>query len=116
MKVLDRIFGCLLVVAGVAHATGSWFATRNQPFTRLWAESATFAIFLLAAVNLLRTARPGDRALAWISFAGCLIWIGFALAVGALVGNFLYFPVVANVVVSLVLAAFSVRTALRTMA
>ena len=109
---LDRFFSCLLIVGGIAHAFGAWSAFHSQPATLLWSEAAAFAIFLLAAINLLRSARPADRALAWISFAGCLVWAGFALAVGGLRGDFLYPPAVANVVDSLILANFSLRTAL----
>jgi hypothetical protein len=113
MKVLDRILACLLILGGIGHAVGARSAFHNQPITLLWAESAAFTIFLVAAVNLLRSVRPADRALAWISFAGCLAWTGFALALGHLLGDFLYFPVIANVVVSLMLAAFSLGTAVR---
>jgi hypothetical protein len=112
MKFLDRFFSCLLIVGGIAHAFGAWSAFHSQPATLLWSEAA-FAIFLLAAINLLRSARPADRALAWISFAGCLVWAGFALAVGGVRGDFLYSPAIANVVDSLVLANFSLHTAIR---
>ncbi|MGA8110181.1 MAG: hypothetical protein WBD46_15280 [Acidobacteriaceae bacterium] len=111
MKIADRIFGCILFLGGMAHALGAWSALRAQPAMLLWSLAAAFAIFLLASINLLRTARPADRALAWISFAGCLVWMGFAFAVGALRGSLLYLPAIANVILSLILAGFSLRTA-----
>lgn len=79
----------------------------------IWALSASFAIFLLAAVNLLRACRKGDRALAWISFAGCLVWIGFAFWFGLLIGNLFDFRPAINLVVTAALAIFSLRSAMQ---
>jgi hypothetical protein len=113
MKTLDRIFACLLALGGIGHALGSYAAYHGEPMSLLWALSASFAGELLAAFNLLRTSRPGDRALAWISFAGCLVWIGFVLCFGHLIHTFLDFRVLINVIVTTVLALFSLRSALR---
>jgi hypothetical protein len=113
MKAVDRIFGCLLALGAVGHSLGSFHAYRDQPMTLLWALSASFAILMLAAINLLRTARPGDRVLAFISLAGCLVWAGFGVWFGRLLGNFFDFRPLVNVIVSLVLAAFSLRALLR---
>lgn len=82
----------------------------------LWALSASFAVLLLAAVNLLRAGRPGDRALAWVSLTGCLVWIGFVVQFGILIGNVLDFRPLIHLVLSGVLAVFSLRTALRSTA
>ncbi|MGB9032573.1 MAG: hypothetical protein WCC27_20785 [Acidobacteriaceae bacterium] len=114
MKTLDRIFACLLALGGIGHGLGSYAAYHVEPMTLLWALSASFAGELLAAVNLLRTCRPGDHALAWISFAGCLVWIGFVLCFGHLIHSFLDFRFLINFIVTAVLAIFSVRSALRT--
>ena len=112
MRTLDRIFGVLLVLGGCGHAIGSYQAYKNEPAHLLWALSASFAIWMLAAVNLLRAARHGDRALSWVSFAGCLVWIGFVIWFGQLIGNMLDFRVVVNLIITVVLAVFSVRSAL----
>jgi hypothetical protein len=82
----------------------------------LWAWSASFALFLLGAINLLRAGRKGDRPLAWISFAGCLVWIVFVVWFGRLIGNFVDFRVLINLVVAIGLAVFSLRSALRSSA
>jgi hypothetical protein len=113
MTALDRAFGCLLVLAGIGHGLGSYQAYRNQPMALLWALSASFAVWLLAAVNLLRAGRKGDRALAWISFAGCIVWIGFVLWFGLLIGHVFDFRVMVNLIITLALVAFSLRSALR---
>lgn len=112
MRTLDRVFGCLLILGGLGHAFGTYGAYSKQPTVLIWALSASFAIWLLAAVNLLRAARKGDRALSWISFAGCLVWIGFALWFGVLIGNMFDFRPLVNVIITAALAVFSLRSAL----
>jgi hypothetical protein len=44
--------------------------------------SGMLAGLLLASLNLLRVGLSDDRALAWVSFAGCLRWIAVALGSG----------------------------------
>jgi hypothetical protein len=68
-----------------------------MPETLLWSLSATVAGLLLAGINLLRAGRPNDYNLAWLSFAGCLAWIGMAIAFGRLIGNFFDFRVLIQV-------------------
>ena len=113
MKAIDRTFGFLLAIGGILHGFGSWAAYHGQPMALLWALSASFAVLLLAAVNLLRAGRTGDRALAWVSFAGCLVWIGFAVCFGILIGNVFDFRPLIHLVLIVVLAGFSVRSAVR---
>ncbi len=113
MKGIDRVFGVLLGVGAILHGLGSWKAFHAQPDSLLWAWAASFAVLLLAAINLLRTARPGDAALAWICFAGCVTWIGFCLWFGALLHNFLDFRPLIHIVLAAVLAVFSLRAAVR---
>lgn len=112
MKLLDRIFSCLLALGAIGHGFGTYAAYRGNSMGLLWALSASFAVLLLAAVNLLRTSRDGDRALASISFVGCLVWIGFVLCFAHLIGNFLDFRFLIHFIVTTVLALFSLRSAL----
>lgn len=111
MKVIDRVFGVLLGVGGILHGIGSWEALHTQPRYLIWGLSASFAVLLLAAINLLRTARPGDAALAWICFAGCVTWIGFCVWFGAIIHNFLDFRPLIHIILAAVLAVFSLRAA-----
>jgi hypothetical protein len=113
MRTLDRIFGVLLFLGGIGHGIGTYQAYSKDPMYLLWALSASFAVFLLAAVNLLRAGRRGDHALAWISFAGCLVWIGFAFWFGMLIGNLLDFRPAVNLIVTLALAILSLRSAVQ---
>jgi|SRR5690349_7242051 hypothetical protein len=113
MKTLDRVFGCLMFLGGVGHGLGSYQFYKSQPMNLLWALSASFATFLLAALNLLRTGRPGDRSLAWTSFVGCLVQVGFAVCFGLLIRNMLDFRPLVTAIIALVLAAFSLRSAVQ---
>ena len=72
---IDRILAILLILGGVGHSFGSYFAFKNNELELLWALCASLFVFLLGALNLLRTRRPGDAALAWICLIGCLCWI-----------------------------------------
>lgn len=107
MMAIDRLFGCLMFLGGIGHGIGSYQFYKSQPMNLLWALSAFFATFLLAALNLLRTGRPGDRLLAWSSFVGCLLQAGFAVTFGRLIGNMLDFRPLVSAIIALVLAAFS---------
>ncbi len=102
-----------MILGGIGHGVGSYQFYKSQPMNLLWALSFSFAAFLLAALNLLRSGRSADRPLAWTSFVGCLIYCAFAVTFGWLIGNMLDFRPLVNIVVALVLAAFSVRSAMR---
>jgi hypothetical protein len=110
MRILDRLFCGLMFLGGIGHGIGSYQFYRSQPMNLLWALSASFATFLLAAINLLRTGRTGDRTLAWISFAGCFVQIGFAVSFGLLIGNVFDFRPLTTAIIALVLASFSLRS------
>lgn len=113
MTTVDRVFGWLLVLGGVLHAYGSWKGYRTTPELLLWAWSGSLAALLLAALNLLRVGRPGDRALAWVCLAGCLAWIAVAMGFGAVIGNPLDPRAVIHAVNAGVLAAMSVRSLMK---
>jgi hypothetical protein len=113
MRALDRVFGCLLALGGVGHGVGSYHAYKDQPMTLLWSLSASLAVWMIAAVNLLRSGRNGDRALAWICFGGSVAWLGFALWFGVLIGNILDARALINAILTAALAIFSLRTALK---
>jgi hypothetical protein len=112
MKIVDRVFGWLMALGSLGHSMGSLHAYGSRPELLLWAESATLAGLLVAALNLLRVGRPKDRTLAWISFAASLAWFALAFAFGKVVGNLLDIHAVIFIVITAVLAALSLRTAL----
>ena len=112
MKVVDQVFGWLLVVSSLLHAVGSYTGYKNQPKVLLWALSATLAGLLLASINLVRVGQPELLSLAWISAFGCLWWMVQALVFGKLLGNIFDFRALIHFVIALVLFAFSLRSAL----
>jgi hypothetical protein len=113
MNAVDRTFGWLLVICGLLHTIGPVEAYRSRPETLVWALSATLTILLLAALNLLRIGRPGDKTLAWISFAGCVGWLAIAIAFGAVIGNIMDLRVVGVGFITVVLAIFSIQSVRR---
>ena len=86
LKLIDRALGVLLILGAGGHTYGSINGYGSQPITLLWALSASLFILLLGAVHLLRTARPGDRALAWIAVAGAVCQLVAAVVFGQLIG------------------------------
>lgn len=112
MRITDKIFGWLLLLSSLLHGWGSWMHYHAQPEMLLWAEGAGLAGMLVAALNLMRANRPQDRTLAWVSLLGCLGWLALAVDFGRLVGSLLDFRAAIHIVLALVLAAMSLRTAL----
>jgi hypothetical protein len=112
MKIIDRIFAWILVLGGLLHGAGSFRMYAHEPMTLLWSLCATVLTLLIAAVNLLRVERSGDRPLAWISFAGSLSWMVAAFAAGVLIHNIFDPRPMMHWVTALVLAGFSLKAAL----
>lgn len=112
MNVVDRTFGWLLLICSLLHAYAAVVTYQSKPETLVWALSATLAGLLLAGLNLLRIGRPGDRSLAWISFCGCIGLLAVVVGFGVSIGDVMDLRVVAMVLITLVLASFSVLTAL----
>ena len=113
-NIADRILGWLLLIGGVLHGLGSVSSYDFGSPILVWALAGSLAAMLLAALNLMRVNRPADRTIAWVSFAGCLGWIALAAAFGSTLGNPFDPRVLYHVVVTLGLAAFSLRGATRT--
>jgi hypothetical protein len=113
MTTVDRVFGWLLVAGGLLHALGSWDGYWSSPETLLWALAGSLAALLLAAVNLLRVGRPGDRRLAWVSFWGCIAWLAVALGFGKVIGIILDPRALIHAINAAVLAGMSLRTVVR---
>lgn len=111
MKIVDRVFGWLLVLGALLHTVGAITSVRNNPDLLVWALAGSLAALLLAALNLMRVNRPADRTLAWLSAAGSLGWVCVAVGVGLSAGNLLDPRVVYHLIVGAALAAFSIRTA-----
>lgn len=111
-KRVDRLFGCLLLIASVLHCAGSFIGYKSKPELLLWSEGTGLAGLLLAGLNILRVERPFDRPLGWVSFAGCLGWLTVVVAFGKLIGNIFDFRSLTQGIITLVLTGMSLRTAL----
>ena len=111
LKNVDRAFGWLLSLGAALHAVGSFTAYDWLTPNLVWALSGSLAAALVAAVNLLRVNRLGDRALAWVSFAGSFCWLLIAIAFGASIHAIFDPRVLYHVVAAIVLVGFSLRAA-----
>ena len=112
MRTIDRVFGALLFIGSVLHAYGSIVGYKFGTPELVWALSGSLAGGLTAAINLIRTKRPEDKALAWLAAVASLLWCAVALGFGAAIGNIFDPRVLWHAICSAVLAVFSVRMAL----
>ena len=112
MKWIDRALSCLLIFGGVGHTLGVLDFYKDRQ-TLFWSLTASELIFLLAGINLLRSWRPGDRALAAITAVATASYFLFTLRFGQIIGNLVDFRVILFTALTLGLTAFSVRDAVR---
>jgi hypothetical protein len=110
---IDSVLGILLLVGAVVHASVSFAAYPIGSPTLVWSLSGSGLAALLAVLNLLRTARPQDRTLAWVCAGGCVFWALVGIAFGFAIDHLLDPQVVFHVVVGAALADCSVVTATR---
>ena len=111
MKWIDRGLSCLLILGGIGHTFGV-LGFYKDPQTLFWALTASALIFLLAAVNLLRTWRSGDRPLAMVTTCASAVYLLITLRFGQLFGNMLDFRVIIFGVISVGLILFGLRDAM----
>ena len=112
MKNLDRALALLLSLGAIGHTFGSIVAFRDHPAQLLWALCASILIVLVAAINLLRTWRPGDRLLACLAAMGTVCWLVVSVAFGVIINNLSDLRVVVFAILSIGLIIFSVKDAL----
>ncbi len=111
LRIFDRVMAVFLALGAVGHTLGSIKAFGDQPAQLLWALCASALIILVGAVNLLRTLRHGDRALAWLAAFGSLSWLVASMAFGVVINNLVDLRVVIFALLSGGLLAASVRDA-----
>jgi hypothetical protein len=110
LKIIDRIFGALLLLGAVGHTVGTIMMT--PPMSQIFISSlgASLACFLLGALNLVRAGRPDDKTLATITMAGTVCWALVAFAFGKSIGNVLDPRALMHMTVSVVLVIFCAIT------
>jgi len=112
MRILDRVLGFLLLLGGVGHTAGTFVGYRDKPELFLWSLCASGFVFLLAAVNLIRAGRSGDRALGWLTLIFNLGWCAASVGFGQLIHNMYDFRVIGFCVITLGLCAMSIASIL----
>jgi uncharacterized membrane protein len=111
MRWIDRGLSVLLILGGVGHTYGV-LNFYTDPHALFWSLTASILIFLLAALNLLRSWRPNDRALAAVTACASAAYFVDTLCFGRLIGDMTDFRVILFGLISLGLAGFSLRAAL----
>lgn len=109
---IDRGLSCLLILGGIGHTFGV-IGFYQDPVTLFWALTASVLIFLLAAINLLRTWRPADRALAILASCGSAAYLIISLGFGRVIGSVTDPRVILFVLLSIGLLGFGLRDVLR---
>jgi len=105
---MDRAFGVLLLLGAAGHTVGTLRHLRGTD-AFLWSLGSSLAAALLAVLNLLRSGRPGDRALAMVCAIGTACWGLVVLGFGVSIGNLLDPRVGMHLLASAGLVLFSVR-------
>lgn len=114
LKVVDRIFGALLVLASAGHTFGTILWTQPMSEIFIWSLGSSLAAALLGALNIVRAGRPEDKTLAAITAIGTACWALVTFAFGKSIGNLLDPRPLSYMVISLVLVIFSAVTLGRT--
>ena len=108
MRWIDRSLSVLLVLGGIGHTYGV-VNFYKDPHTLFWSLTASILIFLLAALNLLRSWHANDRELAAIAAIGSAAYFVDTLCFGHLIGDLGDFRVILFGVISAGLTGFSLR-------
>jgi len=112
IRTVDRVFGALLLIGSMLHSYGSFSSYKLGTPELVWALSGSLAGGLTAVINLIRSGRPEDLALAWLAAVASILWCAVALGFGAAIGDILNPRVLWHAICAAILAAFSLRTAL----
>jgi hypothetical protein len=109
-KVIDRIFGVMLVLASAGHTAGTLMWTQPMSGIFIWSLGSSLAAALLGTLNIVRAGRPDDKTLAAITTIGTACWAFVAIGFGMSVGNVLDPRAASHAVISMVLVVFGAIT------
>jgi hypothetical protein len=113
LKVIDRIFGVLLILGACGHTAGTILWTQPMSGIFIWSLGSSLAAFLLGALNIVRAGRPDDKTLAAITTIGTAAWALLAWVFGMSIGNVLDPRPLGHTIFAVALTIFGVRTILR---
>lgn len=86
MKILDRIAAWLLLVMGMIHAGVTFRVYKMFDLNAAWFFSTAIAIWLTAALNLLRISYGGSvPALRWVALIANLLLLALDVAIATVV-------------------------------
>jgi hypothetical protein len=109
MRMVDRIFGWLMVATALLHSYSAWSAYHSQHELLLWSLAAGLAQLYLAGMNLIRAERRHDLSLARLCVAGNLTWLVVVICYAGLIGHFFDPRVLIPFVVTTALLGLSTR-------
>ncbi|HTV67468.1 MAG TPA: hypothetical protein VMF90_02930 [Rhizobiaceae bacterium] len=112
-RTIDLIFSVLLLIGAALHGYGTFDGYEVGSEVFVWSLSGVLAAALVAALNLLRRARPGDKTIAWLALFGSVAWVAIALMFGSAIGNIADPRAVWHVIAALALSGFSLQAVLR---
>ncbi|MBI5263556.1 MAG: hypothetical protein HY852_17245 [Bradyrhizobium sp.] len=110
-RIVDRLFCGLLAFGAAGHLLGTFLFAELWSALFVWSLAGVLAAALLVALNVVRSFRPGDRAVAWIALAGTLCWVGIAGLFGISIGNLFDPRVLVHAAAAVGLSYFNFRAA-----
>ena len=110
LKMIDRVFGYLLILGACGHTLGTLLWTQPMSGIFIWSLGSSLAATLLGVLNIVRAGRPDDKTLAAITTVGTACWGLLALGFGVSIGNVLDPRPLGHVLISTVLTIFAVVT------
>jgi hypothetical protein len=110
---IDRVFALHLLLGAAGHTFGSLsLLPAAGSDIQVWSLGSALCAALLAVLNLLRAGRPADKPLAWVTALGSIGWLGVVIGFGLSIGRLTDFRVLWHGMSALMLAIFSLRSAL----
>lgn len=107
MKILERIFIGLMLLGAIGHLIGTFTRTDIGSVLFVWSLSGVLACSLVVALNVIRHIRPGDRLIAFVSFAGNLSWLTVVVLFGLSVQNIFDPRVLMHAVAAIALSIYA---------
>lgn len=106
MKITERIFIGIMMLAAVGHMIGTFTRTEIGSGLFVWSLSGVLACSLLVALNIIRHARSGDKPIAILSTTGNMLWFVVVILFGMSIGN-IYDPrVMIHAIAAIILSIY----------
>jgi hypothetical protein len=113
LRIIDRVFGYLLVLASCGHTVGTILWTKPMSSVFIWSLGSSLAGLLLGTLNIVRAGRNDDKTLAIITVLGTACWALVTFGFGKSIGNVFDPRPLGHVIISSVLVIFGGLTIAR---